>query len=403
MTTLKQPVLATRHGDLALPAFFPDATRAGVRAVDAADLRAVGVGGLVVNTFHLLRRPGTRLIKQAGGVHRFMGWDGPVLSDSGGFQVYSLIRQNPGSGVIRPNELLFREPATGERWSLTPERCIQAQFQLGSDVMMCLDDCTSVEDGPEEQARSVERTVRWARRCREAFDALLAQTRGGTRRPAPDGQNGPPRPLLFAVVQGGSSERLRRECAAALADIGFDGYGFGGWPIDSAGDLLGDDLQLVAEATPRGLPLHALGVGRPDHVVRAAALGYTLFDCSLPTRDARHHRLYAFMPGRDQGPLHPGEPFYETVHILDQRHAVDFGPVDPTCDCPLCARYSRAYLRHLFRVEDGTAERLATMHNLRFYVRLLSALREVPGPGTRDPGPGSRVPGRPRSAGEWGT
>jgi queuine tRNA-ribosyltransferase len=368
--------LATRHGILSLPAFFPDATRAGVRAVDAADLRAVGVRGVVVNTFHLLRSPGTRLIKEGGGVHRFMDWDGPVISDSGGFQVYSLIRQNPGSGVIRPNEVIFRETSTGERWSLSPERSVQAQFQLGSDVVMCLDDCTSVEDPESEQALSVERTVRWARRCRREFDKLAAGLAGqAARRGAAAGP-----PLLFAVVQGGASERLRRECAAALAEIGFDGYGFGGWPLDGEGNLIADHLALVAEATPAGVPLHALGIGRPDHVVRAASLGYTIFDCSLPTRDARRQRLYRFLPGGDPAarrgprPYPPGEPFYDVHYALDQTHANDFGPVDPTCDCPLCRRYSRAYLRHLFRAEDGTAERLATLHNLRFYVRLLDAL-----------------------------
>jgi queuine tRNA-ribosyltransferase len=335
-----------------------------VRTADPDDLRAIGIPGIVVNTFHLMRTPGTRLIKQAGGVHRFMGWDGPVLSDSGGFQVYSLIRQNPNSGVIRPNEVIFREAGSGEKWTLTPERCIQSQFQLGSDIVMCLDDCTSAADPPEEQARSVERTVRWARRCRVEFDKLVAGlSRGQTR------------PLLFAVVQGGASERLRRECAAALVDIGFDGFGFGGWPIEADGSLLIELLQMVAEATPVGLPRHALGVGRPDHVVRAFALGYTMFDCSLPTRDARHHRLYTFLPGHDRGPFVPGRPFYENIYAHDQEHANDFGPVDPTCDCLLCRRHSRAYLRHLFRVEDVTAERLATLHNLRFYVRLLEGLR----------------------------
>jgi queuine tRNA-ribosyltransferase len=369
--------LPTRHGDLPLPVFLPDATRAGVRAVDPDDLRAIGVQGIVVNTFHLLRNPGVGLIKRAGGVHRFMGWDGPVLSDSGGFQVYSLIRQNPNSGVIRPNEVIFREPSSGERLVLTPERCVQAQVRLGSDVVMCLDDCTSAEDDEAEQARSVERTVRWARRCRAELDKLVAEQRGPGSRAAA-GRPDAGRPLLFAVVQGGASERLRRECAAALAEIGFDGYGFGGWPLDREGNLLVDLLQMVAEATPAGVPLHALGVGRPDHVVRAAALGYTIFDCSLPTRDARRHRLYTFLPGRDPAhlrpPVDPDEPFYEAVYALDQRHANDFGPVDPTCDCPLCRRYSRAYLRHLFKVEDATAERLATMHNLRFYVRLLEVL-----------------------------
>ncbi|HEX2517465.1 MAG TPA: tRNA guanosine(34) transglycosylase Tgt [Chloroflexota bacterium] len=367
-----------------MPAFLPDATRAGVRAVDPQDLHAVGVPGIVVNTFHLMRGPGTRLIKEAGGVHRFMGWEGPVVSDSGGFQIYSLIRQNPGSGAIRPNEVIFREPSSGEKLTLTPERCVQAQFQLGSDVVMCLDDCTNAEDEPAEQARSVQRTVRWAKRCRAEFDLLLSRRRpprSGLRTPDLDQA---PRPLLFAVVQGGASEALRRECAASLAEIGFDGYGYGGWPLTPDGNLLTDLLQLVAEATPAGSPLHALGVGRPDHVVRAAALGYTIFDCSLPTRDARHRRLYAFLPDCDPSrpgvSFSPGEPFYETVYAYDQVHANDFGPLDPTCDCPLCRRHSRAYLRHLFRVEDATAERLATLHNLRFYVRLLDALRRQMAP-----------------------
>jgi queuine tRNA-ribosyltransferase len=266
--------------------------------------------------------------------------------------------------VIRPNEVLFREPNTGEKWRLTSERCIQVQFQLGADVLMCLDDCTGAGDDLAEQERSVERTIRWAARCRAEFDKLSAGPKDHE-----------PRPLLFAVVQGGESEALRRRCGAALAEIGFDGFGFGGWPLDQDGNLLAEQFAVVAASVPAGAPLHALGVGRPDHVVRAATLGFTMFDCSLPTRDARHGRLYAFLPGRDRGPFTPGEPFYTTVYALDQRHAADFGPVDPACDCPLCARYSRAYLRHLFRAKDATAERLATLHNLRFYTRLFEGLR----------------------------
>jgi queuine tRNA-ribosyltransferase len=328
----------------------------------------VGIDAVVVNTFHLMRTPGIRVTRQAGGVHRFMAWDRPILSDSGGFQVYSLIRQNPAAGVIRPNEVLFREPSTGERWRLSPEKCIQHQFQLGADVMTCLDDCTNAEDALVEQERSVERTVRWARRCKEEFERLWAERReGGVR------------PLLFAIVQGGGSEPLRRRCAAELGAIGFDGYGYGGWPVTPEGALLTDLFEIVAASVPPGLPLHALGVGRPEHVVRAAALGFSVFDCSLPTRDARHHRLYAFRAGHDRGPLAPGADFYERVYILDQRHAVDFGPIDATCDCPVCARYSRAYLRHLFKVEDASALRLATLHNLRFYARMLARLRASAG------------------------
>jgi queuine tRNA-ribosyltransferase len=355
--------LVTRRGILPVPSFLPDATRAGVRGVTSEDLRGVGVEALVVNAFHLLRRPGARLIRAAGGIHAFMDWSGPVLSDSGGFQVWSLIRQDPARGVIRDREVIFREPSTGEKWNLTPERVIGLQFQLGSDVMVCLDDCTDAEAPLAEQARSVERTVAWARRSREAFDRLAAERRDG------------PAPLLFAVVQGGGSGELRRDCAARLAEIGFDGYGFGGWPLAADGSLLTDPLRWVAQTLPPSAPKHALGIGRPDHVVSAFTLGYSLFDCALPTRDARHGRLYTFRPGYPALGVRPGAAFFRAIHILDARYRVDQARLEEGCDCPACAHYSRAYVHHLFKVGDASAERLATLHNLRFYVRLFEALR----------------------------
>lgn len=356
--------LETHRGALAVPTFLPDATRAGVRGVSSEDLRAVGIEGVVVNAFHLLRRPGARVIQAAGGIHRFMDWDGPILSDSGGFQVWSLIRQDPNRGVIRDNEVIFREPATGEKWNLTPERIIGLQFQLGSDVMVCLDDCTDAEAPEAEQERSVERTLRWARRSREAFDREAAQ-RGGNA------------PRLFAVVQGGATEGLRRQCATALAEIGFDGYGFGGWPFAPDGSLLAEPMRWVAASLPASAPKHALGIGRPDHVVAAFGLGYSVFDCALPTRDARHGRLYAFRPGWADRRPSVGDPFYRAVRVHDLRYRIDHGPLEDGCDCPLCSRHTTAYLHHLFKVGDQSAERLATLHNLRFYVRLFSALRSV--------------------------
>jgi queuine tRNA-ribosyltransferase len=356
--------LVTRHGPLAMPAFLPDATRAGVRGVTSDDLRAVGIPALVVNAFHLLRRPGVRVVQAAGGVHRFMDWDRPVLSDSGGFQVYSLIRQNPDYGVIRANEVIFREPETGERWTLTPERVIQMQFQLGSDIVVCLDDCTSIDASEEEQKRAVERTVRWARRCREEYERLAGQM----RREQP--------PLIFAVVQGGASEELRRTCAQALVEIGFDGFGYGGWPLDPDGGLLTEVLRWVVEALPPEAPKHALGIGSPEHIVSAHALGYTTFDTSFPTRDARHNRLYVWRSGYPEARPHPGDDFYSTIYIRDTKHHGDRDPIDPACDCTTCRKYSRAYLHHLFKIGDSSAERLATIHNLRFYVRLIEALAE---------------------------
>ena len=359
--------LVSRRGALAVPTFLPDATRAGVRGVSSEDLRAVGIEGVVVNAFHLLRRPGARVIQAAGGIHRFMDWDGPILSDSGGFQVWSLIRQDPTRGVIRDNEVIFREPTTGEKWNLTPERIIGLQFQLGSDIAVCLDDCTDADAPEAEQERSVERTVRWARRCREEFDRQVAERRD------------PNPPLIFSVVQGGGSETLRRQCAAALVGIGFDGYGFGGWPLAADGSLLSDPLRWVAEALPVDAPKHALGIGRPDHVVNAHSLGYSIFDCALPTRDARHGRLYAFRSGwADRWPT-TGDHFYRAVRIHDPEYRIDHGPVEEGCDCPVCSRHSAAYLHHLFKVGDRSAERLATLHNLRFYVRLFGLLRRSTG------------------------
>jgi queuine tRNA-ribosyltransferase len=355
--------LDTRRGTLAVPTFLPDATRAGVRGVSSEDLRTVGMEGVVVNAFHLLRRPGARVVQAAGGIHRFMDWSGPVLSDSGGFQIWSLIRQDPNRGVIRDNEVIFREPSTGEKWNLTPERVMGLQLQLGSDIVVCLDDCTDAEAPEAEQERSVERTVKWARRCRDELDRLVAERRDAD----------PPR--IFAVVQGGGIESLRRQCATALAEIGFDGYGFGGWPLDPDGGLLSGPMRWVAESLPIGAPKHALGVGRPDHVVNAFGLGYSIFDCALPTRDARHGRLYAFREDWAQRRPSPGDDFYRAVRIHDARYRVDHEPIEVGCDCPLCSRHTAAYLHHLFKVGDLSAERLATLHNLRFYVRLFDLLR----------------------------
>ena len=356
--------LATPRGTLAVPTFLPDATRAGVRGVSSDDLRRIGIEGVVVNAFHLLRRPGARVIQAAGGIHRFMDWDGPILSDSGGFQIWSLIRQDPSRGVIRDNEVIFREPSTGEKWNLTPERIIGLQLQLGSDIVVCLDDCTDAEAPEAEQERSVERTVAWARRCREELDLQMAQRRDAVA------------PRIFAVVQGGGIEDLRRQCAASLAEIGFDGYGFGGWPLAADGTLLAEPMRWVAETLPADAPKHALGVGRADHVVAAFALGYSLFDCALPTRDARHGRLYAFKPGWASRRPNPGDDFYRAVRIHDARYRIDHGPIEDGCDCPLCERHTAAYLHHLFKVGDLSAERLATLHNLRFYVRLFELLRQ---------------------------
>lgn len=353
--------LATLHGAVRLPAFFPDATYGAIRAAGFDDAIAAGVPGLVMNTFHLYQRPGAKLVKALGGLHRFCGWPGAILTDSGGFQLFSLIRENPSYGEIRAGEIIFR-PDSGGKLTFTPEKCIQAQFQLGSDILMALDLCTHPDDPEDAQRRSVELTVAWAGRCRREFDKL-ASGRGE-------------KPLLFGIVQGGGDRALRLECGERLRAIGFDGFGFGGWPLRADGTLHEESLRYAAEAMDPEKPRYAMGVGRPEEIVRCFDMGYTLFDCVIPTREARHQRLYAFREGCDRPEALRSGPFYRFHYCLDDVHARDPRPVDEGCDCPLCARLSRAYLHHLFKLGDAQAMRLATAHNLRFYQRLMALLRD---------------------------
>jgi queuine tRNA-ribosyltransferase len=394
----------TQHGDLALPAFLPDATRGVVRGVDAQDLEAAGVPGVVVNAFHLGLNPGSKAVAALGGIHAMMGWKRPVISDSGGFQVFSLIRSGQVRGAITRKGVHYASPSGRQSEWLTPEKSIQTQLRLGADILVCLDDCTHPDDPPEEQAASVERTIGWARRCKEEFergserladnlpkvsnlreveeeDRLKAGLRTKDEDPLKGGlQTRDPleagRPLLFGVIQGGSDPKLRRECAAALVDIGFDGYGFGGWPFDSEKRLLAEILALTAELMPADKPKYALGIGSPANLIACARMGYNLFDCALPTRDARRGRLYVF---RSDSPADLG---YGRIYLQDERHRRASGPVSEFCDCLACRDHSLAYLHHLFTIRDGLAARLATIHNLRFYAQLLERLKD-PQSGTR--------------------
>jgi queuine tRNA-ribosyltransferase len=357
------PVLATAHGTVTLPTFMPDATRASVRGVDPSDLRAVGIEALMVNSFHLARRPGIRQLKRSGGLHSFMGWDGVIVSDSGGFQVLSLLRRQGKTSAIRPGGVIFQESPDSPKIELTPEKVIEWQFGFRSDVVIALDDCTGPEDSPDEQRSSTERTIRWFRQARDAYDLQCRQRR----------MESPP--LLVGVVQGGADPELRRRCIEALADAGAQGFGFGGWPVDADGVLEIDMFRLLADLTPPDAPLFALGVGRPEHLAVLCELDQRwVFDCTIPTRDARHGRLYAFAPGTGDRLLSRDRSFYRNVYIHDEENSRLDEPICPTCDCPACLRYSRAYLYHLARIKDSLGERLATIHNLRFYTRLLGMI-----------------------------
>ena len=365
------------HGVLTFPAFLPDATLGVVRAVDSADVEATGITALVMNAFHLMQQPGTSTIQALGGLHAMSGWRGPLLTDSGGFQAYSLIREQPKLGALTDNGIVVQPEGMSRKIQLTPEKCVQLQLSYGADIVMCLDDCTHVDDPAAVQELSVRRTIAWARRCRTEFDKLLAQKKKLDRRP-----------LLFAVVQGGASEELRTRCAEALLEIGFDGYGYGGWPLDADGNLVTEMLDLTRRLLPAHFPLHGLGVGHPLNIAAAAALGYQTFDSALPTRDARRGRLYTFtrslpLPdgrGPDDAaprPLPFAPPWFRYLYITDDKYIKDARPVEEGCDCLTCRRYSRGYLRHLYRANEAAFQRLTTIHNLRFMARLMEVLRHA--------------------------
>ncbi len=340
-----------------LPVFVPDATRAAIRGVPAGLLAGSGVEAVLVSTAHLATQPGTSVIAALGGVHSFMGWPGPLISDSGGYQVFSLLTAGGGLASVSEAGLSYRFSAGQRHRRLTPESCIETQLRLGADIAYCLDYCTHPAAPAAEQDRSVELTLRWARECRAAFDRLTADTDPAAR------------PLLFAVIQGGQDSRRRARCAQALTEIGFDGYGFGGYPL--ADGRLVDEVALVAELAPAGCVLHGLGIGTPENLVSAWRAGYDIFDCTLPTRNGRRGVLYT---GLDPAAL--GDPgFYRVARMDDERWVRQQRPVDPDCDCPLCTTVPAAYYAHLLRVKDTLAGTLGTLHNLRFYSRLCQALR----------------------------
>jgi queuine tRNA-ribosyltransferase len=348
------------HGRVRFPVFLPDATRGVVRAVDSLGLEQVGVQALVMNTFHLMLKPGSSTVQSLGGLYKMSGWQRPIITDSGGFQAYSLIRENPKNGSLSDRGIIFRSQGSKRKYQLTPEKTIQLQLSFGADVVICLDDCTHAESNLQVQQQAVARTINWAKRCRTEFDRLVEEK----------SLEGDMRPKLFAVVQGGGEKALRRQCAEALLEIGFDGYGYGGWPLDSSGSLLEEIVGYVRELIPQEFPVHALGVGHPENVAACARLGYEMFDSALPTRDARRGRLYTFTG--DQGLV--GD-WFKFLYIQDEEHIRADLPLSPYCDCPTCQRYSRGYLHHLFKINDHLFFQLATLHNLRFMRQLEDRMR----------------------------
>lgn len=334
--------MKTLHGRLSLPSFLPDGTVGVVRGVDSKDLEEVKVEGIVVSTFHLL----VHGVKKD--LHKIMDWQRPILTDSGGFQIFSLLKSHPSFGKITKDGFIFKW--NERKINFTPEVSIKLQLSLGSDILICLDECTDPSKELSYQKKAVLRTVNWAIRCKREFVRL---TKGKKEKP-----------LLFAVIQGGSYKSLRKLCTKELIKIGFDGYCYGGWPVDEGKNLLEEILEYTASLMPDDLPKYALGVGKPRDIVKCVGWGYNLFDCVIPTREARHKRLYRF---KDSG------LDYELLRV-NLKLAKDKKSISEKCDCPTCQNYSRQNLFELFKAKDTLALRLATIHNLRFYTSLMEKL-----------------------------
>ncbi|MGC9317495.1 MAG: tRNA guanosine(34) transglycosylase Tgt [Armatimonadota bacterium] len=331
--------LRLRHGDVLTPAYMPCASRAAVRACPPEALADVGVQIIVANAYHLHLRPGADVVEACGGLHRFMHWQRPIMTDSGGFQVFSLA----DSDDIDEEGVTFQSPVDGSELVLTPELSVQIQQRLDSDIAMPLDECCSYPADREYVERSLERTLRWAERSLAAHNHEHQQ--------------------LFGIVQGGVYQDLRQRSARETAAMGFPGFGIGGLSVGEGREEMLTALRAAIAALPSELPVHLMGVGTPLDLVDCAAEGVDLFDCVLPTRNARHGSVMTW-----EGP----------VRIPGADNETDSGPLSERCDCPACeAGFSRAYLRHLFRVEEPLVWQLLSLHNLRFYTQLMECVREA--------------------------
>jgi queuine tRNA-ribosyltransferase len=330
--------LHLNHGLVETPVFMPVGTYGTVKAMTPEELAGLGAQIVLGNTFHLMLRPGTDVIRAHGGLHRFVNWFGPILTDSGGFQVFSLaeLRKLTEAGVE------FRSPVNGDRVFLSPEISMQVQTALDSDVVMAFDECPPYPATEAEARKSMELSMRWARRSRDAFGEL------GNRN------------ALFGIVQGGTWLDLRRESVARLIDIGFDGYAVGGLAVGEPAAERNAVLEALEPHLPPDRPRYLMGVGTPTDIVQAVARGIDMFDCVMPTRNARNGHLFT-----SRG----------VVKVRNASHQADTGPLDPDCGCYTCRHYSRAYLRHLDRCNEILGARLNTIHNLHYYLSLMARIR----------------------------
>ena len=329
------------RGEIETPAFMPVGTYGTVKAVTPEELTELGAQIVLGNTFHLMLRPGTEIIRLHGDLHDFMHWERPILTDSGGFQVFSLAQMRK----ITEEGVRFASPVDGSRVLLTPESSMQVQHELGSDIQMIFDECTPYPATVEQAGASMRLSLRWAARSKAAFEAL---------RPADSDR------ALFGIVQGGMHESLRRESAAGLIELGFDGYAIGGLSVGEPLDERNAVLEFTLPELPDDRPRYLMGVGKPEDLVESVARGVDMFDCVMPTRNARNGHLFTR---------------YGDVRLRNARYTRDVTPPDADCDCYTCRHYSRAYLKHLHRTREVLGARLNTIHNLHYYQVLMAEMR----------------------------
>jgi len=356
----------TMNGEkIPLPVFFPDATRAVLKTTDSVDIKNTKTPGILVNTYHLFMEVGGKILKKHGGVRGFMNWDGAVISDSGGFQVMSLVKQKGSRGKVIDKGVVFH-PTKKRKVLFTPEKSIAFQMKIRPDMVVVLDDFTTPDATRKDAEITVTRTLDWAVRSKKEFEKQCDNLKIPKNK----------RPYLLAVVQGGEYQDLREKCAKELVKIGFDGFGYGGWPIKQNGDFDYETAKTIAKIAPKDYLLYGLGIGKPEEIAALVKMGYNIFDCVLPTRDARHKRLYVYTADSiDEIDINK-EKFYSYLVPDKQKYANDTTPISTACDCLLCTNYSKSYLAHLFRIKDITAMRLATIHNLRFYSLLMEKLQK---------------------------
>lgn len=337
--------LQTPHGTIVGPFFMPIATRAAVKNLDPQEIKNLGAQIILSNTYHLMLTPGVKLIKKSGGLHNFMQWPGPILTDSGGFQVFSLSRYRK----ITEQGVHFADPKNGKKYLLTPEKSMQIQSDLGVDIAMAFDEVIGYPASKEKVKQAMERTTRWAKRCKDSHQSK--------------------KQLLFGIVQGGIHKDLRFQSTKDLVRLKFDGYAIGGVAVGEPRDKMKNILDWAVQGLPENKPRYLMGLGKPEEIIQAVKQGIDMFDCVIPTREARHGRLYIWKKSK---PEIRNSKFYQTINIANAKFAKDLSPINNTN----LKQYSRAYLHHLYKTNEPLALRLATLNNLNFYLTLMSEIRK---------------------------